>query len=86
MISFVIPVRNGAADLPRCLSSIAANLHAAGGVYIADEVQSGFARLGDSMWGFSRHGVLPDIVTMGKPMGRPRSRAARARRSSNGPA
>src|SRR5688572_8453444 len=44
-------------------------VHAAGGVYIADEVQSGFARLGDSMWGFSRHGVLPDIVTMGKPMG-----------------
>jgi 4-aminobutyrate aminotransferase-like enzyme len=38
-------------------------------VYIADEVQSGFARLGESMWGFSRHGVLPDIVTMGKPMG-----------------
>jgi GT2 family glycosyltransferase len=34
MISFVIPVRNGAADLPRCLSSIAANLHAAGGVEI----------------------------------------------------
>jgi 4-aminobutyrate aminotransferase-like enzyme len=44
-------------------------VHAAGGVYIADEVQSGFARLGDSMWGFSRHGVVPDIVTMGKPMG-----------------
>ncbi len=44
-------------------------VHAAGGVYIADEVQSGFARLGDEMWGFARHGVLPDIVTMGKPMG-----------------
>ena len=44
-------------------------VHSAGGVYIADEVQSGFARLGESMWGFSRHGVLPDIVTMGKPMG-----------------
>ena len=44
-------------------------VHAAGGVYIADEVQSGFARLGEEMWGFARHGVLPDIVTMGKPMG-----------------
>lgn len=44
-------------------------VHSAGGVYIADEVQSGFARLGDSMWGFSRHHVLPDMVTMGKPMG-----------------
>lgn len=41
----------------------------AGGVFIADEVQPGFTRTGDSMWGFSRHGVVPDIVTMGKPMG-----------------
>lgn len=44
-------------------------VHAAGGVYIADEVQSGFAQLGNSMWGFSRHAVVPDIVTMGKAMG-----------------
>ena len=52
------------------LAPMVEEVHAAGGVYIADEVQSGFARLGDSMWGFSRHpGVLPDIVTMGKPMG-----------------
>ena len=40
-----------------------------GGVFIADEVQPGFARTGASMWGFDRHGVAPDIVTMGKPMG-----------------
>ncbi|WP_158853969.1 aspartate aminotransferase family protein [Saccharothrix deserti] len=51
------------------LKAMVEEVHAAGGVYIADEVQSGFARLGDSMWGFSRHGALPDIVTMGKPMG-----------------
>ena len=44
-------------------------VHRAGGMFIADEVQPGFARTGDAMWGFSRHGVLPDIVTMGKPMG-----------------
>ena len=50
------------------MGSVVDEVHAAGGVYIADEVQSGFARLGDSMWGFSRHGVVPDIVTMGKPM------------------
>lgn len=50
------------------MESVVEEVHAAGGVYIADEVQSGFARLGDSMWGFSRHGVVPDIVTMGKPM------------------
>nr|WP_145552803.1 aminotransferase class III-fold pyridoxal phosphate-dependent enzyme [Variovorax boronicumulans] len=44
-------------------------IHAAGGVFIADEVQPGFGRTGEAFWGFLRHGVLPDIVTMGKPMG-----------------
>lgn len=44
-------------------------IHEAGGLYIADEVQSGFARTGEAMWGFQRHGVIPDLVTMGKPMG-----------------
>ncbi|AEF56186.1 aspartate aminotransferase family protein [Marinomonas posidonica] len=44
-------------------------IHRAGGVYIADEVQPGFARTGENFWGFSAHGVVPDIVTMGKPMG-----------------
>lgn len=41
----------------------------AGGLYVADEVQSGFGRLGTGMWGFPRHRVVPDIVTMGKSMG-----------------
>lgn len=41
----------------------------AGGLFIADEVQPGFGRTGDGMWGFQRHGVVPDMVTMGKPMG-----------------
>jgi 4-aminobutyrate aminotransferase-like enzyme len=41
----------------------------AGGVYIADEVQPGFGRTGAAMWGFERHGVIPDMVVMGKPMG-----------------
>jgi 4-aminobutyrate aminotransferase-like enzyme len=41
----------------------------AGGLLIADEVQPGFARTGEAMWGFERHGVVPDIVAMGKPMG-----------------
>ncbi|ONG58317.1 aspartate aminotransferase family protein [Pseudoroseomonas deserti] len=41
----------------------------AGGLFIADEVQPGFGRTGDAMWGFSRHGLVPDMVTMGKPMG-----------------
>jgi 4-aminobutyrate aminotransferase-like enzyme len=41
----------------------------AGGLFIADEVQPGFGRTGEHLWGFQRHGVVPDIVTMGKPMG-----------------
>jgi 4-aminobutyrate aminotransferase-like enzyme len=44
-------------------------VHRAGGVWIADEVQPGFGRLGGAMWGFQRHAIVPDIVTMGKPMG-----------------
>jgi 4-aminobutyrate aminotransferase-like enzyme len=51
------------------MPAVVQEVHAAGGLYIADEVQAGFARLGETMWGFDRHGVLPDIVTMGKPMG-----------------
>jgi 4-aminobutyrate aminotransferase-like enzyme len=41
----------------------------AGGLFVADEVQPGFGRTGAGLWGFARHGVTPDIVTMGKPMG-----------------
>lgn len=41
----------------------------AGGLFIADEVQSGFGRTATGMWGYTRHGIDPDIVTMGKPMG-----------------
>jgi 4-aminobutyrate aminotransferase-like enzyme len=44
-------------------------VHQAGGLYIADEVQAGFGRTGSHMWGYQRHGLAPDIVTMGKPMG-----------------
>ena len=51
------------------LAPITEIVHQAGGLYIADEVQSGFARTGSHMWGYQRHGLIPDIVTMGKPMG-----------------
>ncbi len=40
----------------------------AGGLCVADEVQSGFGRLGKTMWGFELAGVVPDIVTFGKPI------------------
>jgi 4-aminobutyrate aminotransferase-like enzyme/Ser/Thr protein kinase RdoA (MazF antagonist) len=41
----------------------------AGGVCIADEIQVGFGRVGSHFWGFETQGVVPDIVTMGKPIG-----------------
>lgn len=41
----------------------------AGAVFVADEVQAGYARLGEAFFGFERHGLVPDLVTMGKPMG-----------------
>ncbi|WP_369854759.1 aspartate aminotransferase family protein [Candidatus Thalassolituus haligoni] len=55
-------------------------IHQAGGLYIADEVQPGFGRLGDAFWGFDYHGVQPDLVTMGKPMGNGFPMAAMASR------
>ena len=45
------------------------HIRAAGGICIADEVQSGFGRTGTHFWGFETQGVLPDIVTMAKGIG-----------------
>jgi 4-aminobutyrate aminotransferase-like enzyme len=44
-------------------------VHQAGGVCIADEVQVGFGRCGTHMWSFEKQNVVPDIVTLGKPIG-----------------
>jgi 4-aminobutyrate aminotransferase-like enzyme len=57
------------ADPPGFLREAVQAVHEAGGLFIADEVQAGFARTGEAMWGFQRHGLVPDLVTMGKPMG-----------------
>jgi 4-aminobutyrate aminotransferase-like enzyme len=57
------------ADPAGFLKPVADLLRAESVLYIADEVQPGFGRLGSHMWGFMRHGVVPDIVVMGKPMG-----------------
>ena len=57
------------ADPPGFLAPAVRAAQAAGGLFIADEVQPGFGRTGGGMWGFARHGVVPDVVTMGKPMG-----------------
>lgn len=51
------------------LKSIYPYIRIQGGVCISDEVQTGFGRLGRYFWGFEMHGVIPDIVILGKPMG-----------------
>jgi 4-aminobutyrate aminotransferase-like enzyme/Ser/Thr protein kinase RdoA (MazF antagonist) len=47
----------------------AATVHAAGGLYVADEVQAGHGRTGEALWSFSAGQVPADLVTLGKPMG-----------------
>ncbi len=54
---------------PGYMSGAAERVRAAGGLYIADEVQSGFGRTGDHMWGFEADQVVPDIVVMAKGLG-----------------
>jgi 4-aminobutyrate aminotransferase-like enzyme len=56
-------------DPPGFIARGVAAVREAGGLLIADEVQPGFGRTGAHMWGFERHGVVPDLVTLGKPMG-----------------
>ncbi len=51
------------------LSAVYQQVRSAGGVCIADEVQVGFGRVGTHMWAFETQGVVPDIVTLGKPIG-----------------
>ena len=60
----------GQVPLPQgYLKAAFAHVRKAGGLCIADEVQVGFGRVGDAMWGFQLHDVVPDIVVLGKPMG-----------------
>lgn len=54
---------------PGYLKEVYSHIRRAGGVVIADEVQVGFGRVGSTMWAFEEHGVIPDIVTLGKPIG-----------------
>jgi 4-aminobutyrate aminotransferase-like enzyme len=57
-------------DPPGFLTGAAAAIRAEGGLFLADEVQPGFGRTGAAMWGFLRHpGLVPDMVSLGKPMG-----------------
>jgi 4-aminobutyrate aminotransferase-like enzyme/Ser/Thr protein kinase RdoA (MazF antagonist) len=54
--------------LPEYLKGIVRRAREAGTLFVADEVQAGFGRLG-TLWGFQAAGIVPDIVTLGKPMG-----------------
>jgi 4-aminobutyrate aminotransferase-like enzyme len=54
---------------PGYLQAVYAHVRAAGGVCIADEVQTGLGRMGTSFWAFEDQNVVPDIVVMGKPLG-----------------
>lgn len=56
-------------DPPGFLGPATAAIRARGGLFLADEVQPGFGRTGSHLWGFQRHGVIPDMVSLGKPMG-----------------
>ena len=61
---------NGVLDVPHGYLRRAARIvRDAGGLFIADEVQPGFGRTGKTFWGFEQHDFIPDIVTMGKPIG-----------------
>ena len=57
------------ADPAGFLAPAVAAIRKAGGLFLADEVQPGFGRTGSHFWGFQRHGLVPDMVSMGKPMG-----------------
>jgi 4-aminobutyrate aminotransferase-like enzyme len=51
------------------LACVYKTIRAAGGVCIADEVQTAYGRLGEWFWGFEHYDVVPDIVVLGKPIG-----------------
>lgn len=61
---------NGVLEAPKgYLKLVCEKVQSNGGLYIADEVQSGYGRTGEAFWGFEYHGVSPDLVTIGKPAG-----------------
>lgn len=60
----------GQIELPEgFLAKAYESVRAAGGLCISDEVQTGCGRMGKTFWGFQLHNVVPDIVTIGKPLG-----------------
>ena len=65
-----LPSVGGQLVLPEdYLSRVYKAIRNSGGVCIADEVQTGYGRIGRHFWGFQEYGVIPDIVVLGKPIG-----------------
>ena len=63
-------ISDGVIDLdPTYVQDLVRQTHEAGGYWVADEVQGGHGRTGDALWSFERFGIVPDFVTLGKPMG-----------------
>lgn len=61
---------NGFLNAPHDYLSLASrHVRDLGGLVISDEVQAGYCRTGETWWGFEDYGIVPDIVTLGKPMG-----------------
>ncbi len=54
---------------PAYLRDLVRRTRAAGALFVADEVQAGYGRMGDGPWSFEAAGIVPDVVTLGKPMG-----------------
>ncbi|MCB1052694.1 MAG: aminotransferase class III-fold pyridoxal phosphate-dependent enzyme [Acidobacteria bacterium] len=70
LIAESIPGCGGQLVLPQgYLAALYQAIHEQGGLVIADEVQTGLGRVGTHFWAFQQHGVIPDIVTIGKPLG-----------------
>jgi 4-aminobutyrate aminotransferase-like enzyme len=55
--------------LPEEVAAIVDETRAAGGLFVADEVQAGHGRTGEHLWSFEHYGITPDLLTLGKPMG-----------------
>ncbi len=69
IIDTIISSDGVVAPPPGYLKKAADIIKASGGLFVADEVQPGFGRTGRHFWGFEADALVPDIVTMGKPMG-----------------
>ncbi len=54
---------------PAYLQALVRRTRGAGALFVADEVQAGYGRMGDGLWSFEAAGIVPDVVTLGKPMG-----------------